>query len=238
MAGPFRDFSSLVLHLRKDRDYRLRVENRGSEISIVAIHGGGIEPLTSELAGAIAGVEYNLYDFQGLRPFDNAALRIPVARFDEMRLRGLLERSHTTLSIDGVSGDDLVVHLGGRNGRLKAIFSEALSGAGFEIGSLVTRGAAHNPQRFYNLTRLGGLHLELPHALRRAMVRADLTSFAWQESAGWAPRFEEFVEAVRGALESYLAVVQVDLDLTVERFEKATRSFPASLRRDDDNHHH
>jgi phage replication-related protein YjqB (UPF0714/DUF867 family) len=238
MSSSFRDFSALVLHLRKDKDYRLHIENRSSEISIIAIHGGGIEPLTSELAGAVAGGEYNLYDLQGLRSFDNAAMRIPIARFDEMRLRGLLERSHTALSIDGVPGDDLVVHLGGRNRRLKAILNEALGEAGFECGSLVTPGAAHHPQRFYNLTRLGGLHLELPYALRRKMVQGELTGFGWQEPEVWTQSFGDFVKAVRGALEAYLAVVQADLDLTMERFEKATRSFPASLRRDKDNHHH
>lgn len=37
------------------------------EITCIAIHGGNIEPGTSELAEELAGNEFNLYKFECLR---------------------------------------------------------------------------------------------------------------------------------------------------------------------------
>ena len=75
--------------------------DRGATVTIICIHGGAIEPLTSELATAIAGAKYNLYDLQGLRAGDNQQLRIPVARFEKVRLFTLLKLSHIAVSVDG-----------------------------------------------------------------------------------------------------------------------------------------
>ena len=124
MGKPFTTFAELVLNCDLNQDYHVQVADRGAAATIICIHGGAIEPLTSELAAAVAGSEFNLYDLQGLRPVDNSALRIPVARFDEVRLFTLLKRSQVALSIDGVPGLDQVVHVGGGNALLKQILRE------------------------------------------------------------------------------------------------------------------
>ena len=238
MTTPYRDFTTLVIETLKGRDYELELQDRSAPVAVVAIHGGAIEPLTSELARSIAGDDYSLYDFRGIRPRGNEILRVPVSRFDEMRLRGLLGRCHTALSIDGVPGTERVVHVGGRNARLRGVLAEHLSAAQFKLGPPANPGAAHSPDRFYNRTKLGGLHVELPVALRREMVRGDLVAATWEDPQQWGEPFHRFVKAVRDALAELCGAVPVDLSLTMERFEKSTRSFPASLRHQGDNHHH
>lgn len=236
MTKPYRDFSNLVLNTEKGVDYDLTVVEGGGEITIAAIHGGGIEPLTGELATAIAGDEHNLYIFQGLRPQGNDALRIPISRYDEMRLRALLQRSQTALSLEGVDGEEKAVLLGGQNRRLRAILQEVLEGAGWKTGNLSQVVAAHDPSLFFNRPPQGGVQLELSHALRATMVEGPLSGFVWEEEARWNEHFYTFVDTVRGALERYLLEVASDLDRTLERFERATDAFPPSMRDGDHEH--
>lgn len=230
MTEPYRDVAELVLHCVQGRDYRFVIRDLGADVTIVAIHGGGIEPLTSEVAAAIAGEEHNLYDLRGIRAGDNSALRVPAPRFDEMRLRNLLNRSRTALSVLGVPGDAPAVHLGGKNRRLRAALAERLMAAGFEVCKPAGPGAAHHPRRFVNWPPAGGVQMELGLALRRAMTRAPLEGFCWENPFDWTERFHALVRAAREALRHEAALARDDLSDAMARFEATTREFPAALR--------
>ncbi len=231
MVTPYRDFSDLVLNTVQERDYRFVIVSRGTAITVATIHGGGIEPLTSELAAAIAGQEHNLYDFRGIRAQGNELLRVSVQRFDEMRLRELMRRSQTGVAIEGIEGQDLAVHLGGRNRRLAALLGEHLRQAGFEVAGPSGPGAAHHPTRFYNWASDGGVQIELPRALRASLLNVPLSDFRWEDPASWNERFLTLVVAVRAALERYRAEMRSDLDTTMQRFEEGTKALK-KLRRD------
>lgn len=236
MTRPYRDFSDLVLNTEKGVDYDLTVVDRGGEVTVAAIHGGGIEPLTGELATAIAEGEHNLYVFQGLRSQGNDVLRVPVSRYDEMRLRALLRRGQVALSLEGIGGEGEAVLLGGQNRRLRGILRETLREAGWETGNISRVVAAHDPALFFNRPPQGGVHLELSHAVRTAMIDGSLSGFTWEEEARWNERFRDFVDAVRAALERYLLEMASDLGRTMERFEQATDAFPPSMRDGDHEH--
>lgn len=237
MTEPYRDFPELVLHCVQGRDYRFVIRDVAADVTVTAIHGGGIEPLTSEVATVIAGEEHNLYDLRGMRPDDNSALRVPVQRFDEMRLRALLKRSRTALSVLGAPGEEPVAHLGGKNRRLRAILAERLEEAGFEVRGPAVAGAAHHPRRFVNWPAEGGVQMELSLALRRSMTRAPLEGYRWENPSDWTDRFHALVRAVRGALREEAAVARDDLGDTMARFEATTRDFPPELRSSHHHHH-
>ena len=233
MSVPYRDLPELVLNARKDQDYALRIIDLGAHLTITAVHGGGIDPLTSELAQAIAGGEYNLYDFRGVRATGNDELRVPVARFDEMRLRELMGRSHTAVSIQGIQGirgSGLTVHVGGGNRRLKRGLAERLEKAGFEVKGPAGPRPAHDPSRFYNRPTAGGVQVEMTRALRESMIDCPLCDFLWEGPSHWNDRFKAFVDGARAALERYHAEVRADLNMIIERFEDATATFPTWLR--------
>lgn len=230
MTEPYHDFSELVLRCVQGRDYRFVIRDLGADVTIVAIHGGAIEPMTSEVATIIAGEEHNLYDLRGIRPGDNSALRVPAQRFDEMRLRSLLKRSRTAVGVLGVPGDEPTVHLGGANRRLRAALQARLEEAGFAVRPPFGTGAAHHPRRFVNWPTAGGVQMELSLALRRTLTRAPLAGFSWEDPAAWTDRFNALVRAVRGALRDEAALVRDDLGEALERFEVTTRAFPPELR--------
>ena len=81
-----------------------------------AIHGGGIEPGTTELARRISNVgKYNFYSFEGLRTNNNDQLHITSTNYDEPKLIKMLDKTKETISIHGFSGDDPIVYIGGKD---------------------------------------------------------------------------------------------------------------------------
>lgn len=230
MIKPFNSFSELVLNCELNLDYRVQVTDRGAKVTIISIHGGAIEPLTTELAAVIAGAEYNLYDLAGLRAGDSRQLRIPVARFDEVRLFTLLRRSQVAVSIDGVPGLDPVVHLGGGNALLKQILHDQLTQVGYLVVAPYTPGAAHDPARFYNAATAGGVLLELSESLRAEMTTEPLSGRNWQQPSSWQSSFVRFADAVRSALVAYSNQANSDLAQVLSKFEATTRQIPQEVR--------
>lgn len=232
--SPCQSFSKVVMTATRDKDYRLVIRDRSSGVTIAAVHGGTIDPPTSELATSIADQTYNLYIFHSLRA-DGENLRVPTKSFDEIRLRALMRRSHCALSLEGIAGEQAMVHIGGRNRRLKRILSESLGAEGFCVQGPAGPGAAHDPRRFFNTPEEGGVQIELTAGLCQAMLDCPLYSAAREDPSHWTDRYAAFVRAVRRAIEQYRAKVADDLELTMERFEEATDAFPKSMR---GGHHH
>jgi phage replication-related protein YjqB (UPF0714/DUF867 family) len=218
----YQSFAELVLSAVKGEDYDVVVIKRDATTTIAAIHGGQIEPPTGELARAIAAEDCNLYELRGLRADGAERLRIAVARYDEMRLRALMERSLEALALLGADGDLPMVHLGGRNQALKRALSDELAQAGFAVSGPASAGAAHDPTRFYNLPANGGVQMELSRGLRQELLAGPQS-----------PRYAALVGAVRAALARYHAEVRDDVGRALERFERSTRAMPPSIRKPD-----
>src|SRR5207253_1388114 len=67
VAHKYRSFAELQAAERELIDYRIVAVDRGSPVSIIAPHGGRIEPPTSAIATQLAANTFNLYAFEGLR---------------------------------------------------------------------------------------------------------------------------------------------------------------------------
>jgi len=238
VTKPYRDFSELILYARKDHDYAIRVTDRSAAVTVAAIHAGLIEPLTGELAEAIAGQDSNLYLLQGLLADRAERLRIPVTRYDDVRLTSLLDRSEVGISIHGAPEEEPNVHLGGRNRRLCTHLQNALQQAGFRTAGPAGAQAAHSPSRFVNRPAHGGVQLEFSLGLRRTLTATPLERIAAGDAGPvWTDTFHALVRAIRQGVTAYFADVDSDLALALERFERATPAVRRALPPDGDNHH-
>src|SRR3990167_9529066 len=75
----YSSFADLAAHEVRGRDYDLLVRHRnGTRVVIIAPHGGGIEPETARIAKGIAGAEFSLYCFKGLKRNGNGRLHIKI----------------------------------------------------------------------------------------------------------------------------------------------------------------
>ena len=230
MADGYRDMSRLVLRNSRGVDYEIDFYARSEELTVVAIHGGGIEPLTGELARAIAGEEYNLFEFRGIRPSGNMELHVSSLRFDEIRLRGLLTTANTAISIHGSTGEAPVAYVGGGNKALVSSIAEHLAEAGFETQRARGRLAGRHPDNLVNRPKDRGAQLELSRGLREAMVEGGRIGLAGGSPDRPTEQFTRFVEAVRLAVRCYLDARRVDLDRAIEDAARTTALIPPELK--------
>ena len=166
--------------------------------AIIAPHGGGIEPGTSELCLAVAGyhpamlpetppagVTYDYWMFEGLRPEDNKVLHVTSTGCDDPVALSLCGGAVHALSLHGFEADapgDRVVLVGGADESLRPSMLDALKAAGRDAGfdavDAVAAAAADGPGEIdgddecniVNRTLLKkGCQLELSKPLRQAM---------------------------------------------------------------------
>lgn len=163
----YRSFDQLRRHQAPGSDYRVRIRNVGSQISIIAPHGGRIEPRTSEIAVKIARNDYNCYLFEGIRERDNGCLHITSHRFDEPGAIEMLAASQVVVAVHACTGTDGRVYLGGRDGRLKQLIAAELKAAGINACGDHPRFQGVNPDNICNrgATRKG-VQLEISRDLR------------------------------------------------------------------------
>ena len=234
MTEPFSSYSQLVLNTTQEIDYIVDVQQPSQEMALVAIHGGAIEPLTGEIVTAVAEDRYSRYVFDGRRENEIEALRIPLSRYDEIRLKALLQRSLAAVVIDGSPEKESVVHLGGGNRPLLAHVRAAMEKLGYAPERLTLPGASYTPSRLYNWPQRGGVLIELSRGLRQSLLEGPLDA-RFRDAEARNERFQALVDALQGAIVAYVAEALSDLDSTLQEFERATDSIPRSIR---SSYHH
>lgn len=190
MADRYRRFEDLAAEMQEGSDYRIRSEDRGSSVVILAPHGGTIEPETAEIAEAIAGTEFSFYAFEALKAGAHGDFHITSHRFDEPGALDLVSRAHTAVAIHGRKDDGSeTVWMGGRATDLRNSISLSLRNAGFEAEPNETLPGVHE-SNICNRTRSGeGVQLELPRSLRRRLAEEKTA-------------LETFCNAIRKAIRS------------------------------------
>ncbi|MEI9407029.1 poly-gamma-glutamate hydrolase family protein [Mesorhizobium sp. Cs1330R2N1] len=132
--GEYMAFADLAAEKTQGVDYDFLVLDRASTVAIVAPHGGWIEHGTSELATAVAGHDFSLYLFEGLKPKrPHPELHIPSEYFDENQCVDLVSRAQIVIGMHGRAGDDPeTIWLGGLGKELRDAIAVALEAAGFK----------------------------------------------------------------------------------------------------------
>jgi phage replication-related protein YjqB (UPF0714/DUF867 family) len=187
----YSSYAELSAHERDGHDYRIVELARRSPVVVLAPHGGGIEPMTSEVATAIAGADHSLYCFEGLsddRPHSD--LHITSDRFGEPRARRLVANAEFAVAVHGRLNREApnTTWLGGLDNGLIGLAAAELADAGFKCAADVTELSGKAPANICNASRSGrGLQLELPRDLRDAL-RDD------------ARQLQRFAVAIRAAI--------------------------------------
>jgi phage replication-related protein YjqB (UPF0714/DUF867 family) len=186
-------------HRRHERfDDTLAGTDDVPKTTILAPHGGGIEPGTSELCLAVAGyhpaslpqvppagVTYDYWMFEGIRETGNAPLHVTSTGCDDGVAVSLCAGSLNALSLHGFDpapefpADEQIVLVGGANPALKDLLLAGLRDAHIKGLAAGTSGELNGskPCNIVNRTLpvgdppqpLGGAQLELSTPLRDAM---------------------------------------------------------------------
>lgn len=156
--------------------YNIKTRVVGSDTTILAIHGGGIERGTSEVVEALGGTsKYNTYSFEGLKEAENGDLFVKAINFDEPKAVSLVNQSDYTVSVIGAAGDDEVTYVGGQNKLLAELVRLHLTTQGYNVQTLGIPGRIAgimdsnivNKNRLYDGSyELGGVQIAISKGLR------------------------------------------------------------------------
>jgi len=171
MADRFASFHDMAAQMQQGEDFRLRYDDRGTSVVIIAPHGGTIEPATSQIAQAIAGSDLSFYAFEALKDAPHGDFHITSHRFDEPTALSLVGRATSAVAVHGRKDDGTdTVWLGGRATVLQASIGVSLRAAGFSAAPNETLPGLHQ-SNICNRTLSGaGVQLELPRSLRRRLL--------------------------------------------------------------------
>lgn len=200
MADKYPNFGKLSRNERSGVDFGILVRRSQLTFAIVAPHGGGIEPGTSEIADATAGLELSLYAFEGLKSEGNSNLHITSTRFDEPMCLTLIGATKVVVTIHGEDSDEDGggIFVGGLDVRLQRLLGRALKSEGFKVGRHPDPNLqGREPTNLCNRGECGkGVQLEISRGIRRQMFR----SLSRTGRRHMTARFRAFVAAVRSVL--------------------------------------
>jgi phage replication-related protein YjqB (UPF0714/DUF867 family) len=168
----YTNFNHLAANESVGVDYRIRRRSAGTTL-VLAPHGGGIEPGTSELAEAIAGADHAFYIFEGLKAGLNGNLHITSSHFDEPSCLAMLAVSDAVLAIHGEHSGELAVFIGGLDTERSARMRSELLNQGFDVRA-VDRADLEgtDANNICNRGRSGaGVQLEIAEGLRSTFFR-------------------------------------------------------------------
>lgn len=166
-----KDTYSIFTELRQreviDVDYRISICDRGSTVTVLAPHGGKIEPKTSYIARKIAENKFNFYCFEGIKPLNNRSLHLTSHNFDEPQALCLLSRSPTVVTIHACRDKETLVYPGGRDKDLIDNIVIQLNVAGIPVAKRNPKYPGTNPHNVCNRGASGrGAQLEISRGLR------------------------------------------------------------------------
>lgn len=175
----YRCFADLKTHEKQGQDYRISVANLGSRITIIAPHGGKIEPGTSDIARKIAADKFNYYCFEGIKQEDNGSLHITSHNFDEPMAVEIISQSHIVVAIHACKGHEKYVFLGGLDKMLKDAITYELGSRGIVVPRGHGRFKGSNPDNICNRGATGkGVQLEITRGLRDDIAKRQLIAEA------------------------------------------------------------
>ncbi|MFZ3494630.1 poly-gamma-glutamate hydrolase family protein [Streptomyces sp. 5.8] len=190
-------------------DYNLTsITPTGATYAAIAIHGGGIEAGSSELAHEVSGggTTMALYYLEGWKPSGNQDLHVTSTNYDEPGGLALVAASNRTLSFHGYTGVSgyAVTALGGLDEELGARIAYGLRAAGFAVTDAASEIAGDDPDNICNKNlRAAGVQLEMSRQQRADFFPNGDLSRAMRDSGQRTAAFYRYATAVQNAVIGY-----------------------------------
>ncbi len=207
----YASFNDLKMHEKEGTDYVIEMRTGSSGALIIAPHGGGIEPGTSDIADWVAGTQHDFYCLKGLKHNGNADLHISSDKFDEPNGLRMTAKAEPVLAIHGCCEADEVVFVGGQDEAFRKMLSDSISRAGFSVKEQpVSRLAGMKSTNICNRGRTRrGVQIEISRGLREKMFENLCDEGRRKKSKA----FFHMVAAMRRGLMDYMQTRSYPIDV-------------------------
>ncbi|MEB6242547.1 poly-gamma-glutamate hydrolase family protein [Staphylococcus gallinarum] len=196
----YKDFAALKADTKAHKDWEINTKTTNNkDILITAIHGGGIEPGTSELAKIISKKgDYNLYSFEGLLPSNNKKLHITSTNFDDPKLTEMVYKSNEAISIHGIEEDNKAVYIGGKDKKMAKSITKYLEKEGFNVKKSPRYVNGDSEHNIINKNDSGsGVQIEISTKYRKQFFEDDKLNRSTRENTShYRQNIYDFAEAV------------------------------------------
>lgn len=187
----YANFDELKRSEKIDKDFTIFLRDVGAQISIIAPHGGKIEPHTSDIAKAIACEQFNCYCFEGIKTKHNGRLHITSHRFDEPIVLTLLQKSRKIVVVHACKGTEGTVYIGGLDELLKKAIATELENKGIRTVKDHPKFLGSNPDNLCNRgSSRKGVQLEITRDLRDDREKVGLIAAAVRNALQKVPLAE------------------------------------------------
>ena len=197
----YQNFAELAAKEVENEDYTIHFEQKDSDVLLLAIHGGGIEPGTTELIKHLASENnYSYYSFNGIKKSGNQVMHITSTDYDEPEALNLVAGSKITLSFHGYK-EKVKEHtyIGGLDKKLAKKVSEKLKEAGFSVSDAPREFDGTKKENIVNKNKQGkGVQLEISTAQREAFFKDKSLSASNRKHQ--KADFYAYLQAIEGAL--------------------------------------
>ena len=168
MAFSYKSYRELASGEVEEKDYQVRMNLRDGRVLILAPHGGKIEPGTTEIAEAIAGMDYSFYSFEGIKADGNSVLHIESHLFDEPRALEAVGKADVVITVHGqIDRNDAFVMIGGLHTRLGSEIKRELEAVGFKTRHPTDGLSGTDPMNICNRGKSRqGVQLEVSRKIR------------------------------------------------------------------------
>lgn len=187
----YRNFTELSM---AETEYKIEYRITDSPKLVLAVHGGNMEPGTTEVADAVANSYLNYYSFVSDKELDNSDMHITSSVYDEPMARTMAKQAKTVLSFHGAAGSEVVVYLGGRDIALGDRVARNLIKAGFAVATNLDPGlCGQDKGNIVNSGKTGaGVQFEISRGLRDLFFEDGMSSRQITTDT-----FKRFVEAIK-----------------------------------------
>ncbi|WP_171072360.1 poly-gamma-glutamate hydrolase family protein [Streptomyces sp. DASNCL29] len=183
----------------------------------IAIHGGGIEAGSGEMARYVAAGRMQHYEFAAIKPSGNFDLHVTSTNFDEPICQGVVFNSRRCLSFHGYTGATGVpeTSLGGLDTDTADRIGDVLTRAGFRVVDAAQEINGNDPDNIANRTLLGaGVQLEMSNALRASFFPGGDLSRAMRDSGQRTSTFYAYANAVLSAYNNQGMISQGSINVS------------------------
>ncbi|KGF26303.1 MULTISPECIES: poly-gamma-glutamate hydrolase family protein [Staphylococcus] len=187
----------------ENEDWEIMTEDRDSDVTILAIHGGGIEPATSEIARVIANEgQFNYFVFNGIRTKGNNELHVTSINYDNDIAMNLVKSSERAVTIHGCLGEEDVAYIGGKDNQLKERIANELNQIGVEVKEAPNHMSGVQDDNIVNCTKNEvGVQIELTSSLRKSLFKNNkFNRKSRMDESNWDDKMYDFGQAINSAI--------------------------------------
>lgn len=189
-------------------DFKIIKVNSDSSVLISSIHGGDIEPGTSELSDSIQGRgNYNFYSFKGIKQGDNSELSIDSTSFEEQRLTELIRESDYSVFLYLTDDDSSSCYLSGLDSGLRNLLWSRLEEKGYTVDTPANKYIYDKDTNIVNKNRRGkGVQIQISKSLMATFFKnGDLSKSNRENKSNWTSEMVKFSTCIYQSIEEYLS---------------------------------